>query len=97
MGSPEEIYRVAVLTGRPGPGRPAYLDASGVPLGLGRALAVAREMQDASQGLVYCVVPEDRLAEETARAEAGRRRGLRQRDRGALADDGRGRSQEEGT
>ncbi len=81
MGTSQEIYRVAVLTGCPG---------------LGRALEVARELRDTSRGLVYCVVPEERLREETARAEAGRRRGLRLH-RGALADDGRGRSQEEGT
>jgi len=72
MGSQEEIYRVAVLTGCPGPGRPAYLDAGEGPLGLARALEVASELQDTSQERVYCVVTEDRLAEETARAEAGR-------------------------
>jgi hypothetical protein len=72
MASQEEIYRVAVLTGCPGPGRPAYLEAWGGPLGLARALEVASELQETSQERIYCVVPEERLAEETARAEAGR-------------------------
>ncbi len=72
MVSPEELYRVAVLTGCPGPGRPAYLDVWGGPLGLARALEVASELQDTSRGRVYCVVPEERLTEETARVEAGR-------------------------
>ncbi len=59
-----------MLTGHPGPGRPAYLDAWGGPLALEGARAVARELRDTRPRRVFCVVPEERFGEEMARATA---------------------------